>query len=410
MTVLIVGAGPAGVTVAETVRQYDREATITMISEEPFPPYSPPALAEYFISGRKVHFWRGEDFAAKHGIDYRQATRVQAVRPAENRVELSNGRTIDYDRLVLAPGGRLYAPIEGADKEGIYNFKSLSAGEELLQRVKGKKAKSVLIVGAGFIGVEIALVLRELGLEVSMLVRSRVMRQMLDEDSSQAVLGMLLEKGVRVHRGEAADAVAFVGNGRARVVKMRSGEEVSADIYVAATGLRPNIEFLQESGIETKWGILVDPQQRTNFPNVFAAGDAAETVDLLSGERYVHAIFPNAVSQGRIVAYNLLGWEQSYEGAESMNSLKHLGLPVMAIGSMEGEEVVIQADGGLRKLFFRDGRLVGCRLVGDTRAAGIFRSLIIKKRSVEAFRNRLTDPRFGVGMLEELALAGITGP
>ena len=82
---------------------------------------------------------------------------------------------------------------------------------------------------------------------------------------------MLLDKGIRVHRGEAADAVAFVGNGRAQAVKMRSGDEVSADIYVAATGLRPNIEFLQGSGIETKWGILVDPQQRTNFPNVFAA-------------------------------------------------------------------------------------------------------------------------------------------
>jgi NAD(P)H-nitrite reductase large subunit len=236
------------------------------------------------------------------------------------------------------------------------------------------------------------------------------MRQMLDEDSSEAVLGMLLDKGIHVHRGKAADAVAFAGNGRTQAVKMRSGDEVSADVYVAATGLRPNIEFLRDSGIETKWGILVDPQQRTNFPNIFAAGDAAETVDLLSGKRYVHAIFPNAVAQGRIVAYNLLGWEQSYEGAESMNSLKHLGLPVMAIGSMEGEEVVTHAETGMRKLFFRDGFLVGCRLVGDTRAAGVFRSLINKKRSVEAFGNRLTDPRFGIGIQEALAVTGLTVP
>jgi NADPH-dependent 2,4-dienoyl-CoA reductase/sulfur reductase-like enzyme len=82
-----------------------------MLSDEPYPPYSPPALAEYFMSGRKVHFWRGEDFAGKHGIDYHPATRVRAVRPAENRVELGNGKTMDYDRLVLAPGGRLHAPI-----------------------------------------------------------------------------------------------------------------------------------------------------------------------------------------------------------------------------------------------------------------------------------------------------------
>jgi NADPH-dependent 2,4-dienoyl-CoA reductase/sulfur reductase-like enzyme len=409
MNVLIVGAGPAGVTVAETLRQHDREARITMLSEEPFPPYSPPALAEYFISGRKVHFWRGEDFAEKQGIVYRQATRVRALLPAENRIELDNGKTMDYDRLVLAPGGRLYAPIEGADQEGVYNFKSLSAGEELLGRLRKKKAKSVLIVGAGFIGVEIALVLRELGLEVTLLVRSRVMRQMLDEDSAEAVLGMLLDKGIQVHRGEAADAVGFLGTGQACAVKMRSGDEVRADLYVAATGLRPNIEFLEGSGIDTKWGILVDPQQRTNLPNVFAAGDAAETMDLLSGERYVHAIFPNAVSQGRIVAYNLLGWEAHYEGSESMNSLKHLGLPVMAIGSMEGEEVRQRNGAGLRKLYFRDGRLVGCRLVGDIRAAGIYHSLINRKCSVEAFRDRLLEPRFGVGVQEGLALAGIPG-
>jgi NAD(P)H-nitrite reductase large subunit len=217
---------------------------------------------------------------------------------------------------------------------------------------------------------------------------------------------MLQEKGIQVRRDEAADAVAFVGNGRVEAVGMRSGDEVRADLYVAATGLRPNIEFLKGSGVETQWGILVDAQQRTSVPNILAAGDAAETVDLLSGERYVHAIFPNAVAQGRVAAYNLLGLDLSYKGAESMNSLKHLGLPVMAIGSMEGEEVRQCYKGCLRKLYFRDGRLVGCRLVGDTRSAGIFRSLINKKADVAAYRHRMTDPRFGVATLESLALSG----
>lgn len=405
MNILIIGAGPAGVTVAETVREYDRQAAITMLSAEPFPPYSPPALAEYLITGQKVHFWRGEDFPARHNIEYLQGTSVKAVYPKKKQVELGDGKKLGYDRLVIATGGRLYAPVEGADIPGIYNFKSLAAAEELLDRVRQKKAKNALIVGAGFIGVEIALVLRELGLQVTMLVRSRVMRQMLDSESSDMVLGMLQEKGIEALGGEKADAVAFLGDKQARAVKMRSGDELAADILVAATGLRPNVEFLEGSGIETKWGILVDEKLRTSIDNIYAAGDAAETVDHLSGQRYVHAIFPNAVAQGRVVAYNLLGWEQDYEGAESMNSLKHLGLPVMAVGSMEGQEISHRRNGCLRKLYFRDGRLVGCRLVGDIHAAGIYRSLINKKAEVEAYKQLLLDPRFGMGSVQGLALA-----
>ena len=149
MRVVIIGAGPAGVTVAETLRQHDRQSEIIMLTDEPYPPYSPPAMVEYFQTGRSVHFWRGQDFPERLGLDYRPSTRVTAVMPEEHAVRLADGKVLAYDRLVIATGGRLYAPVEGVGKPGIYNFKSLSAAEELLQLVKEGHARAPSSSGLG---------------------------------------------------------------------------------------------------------------------------------------------------------------------------------------------------------------------------------------------------------------------
>jgi len=404
MKTVIIGAGPAGVTVAETLRQHDAQAEIVILSSEPFPPYAPPALIEYFLTGREAHFWKGKDFLERPGLDYRSGTRVVAVLPEERTIRLADGATLAYDRLVIATGSRLYAPVEGADKPGVYNFKSISAAEELVRQVREGRAHSALIVGAGFIGVEIALLLRDLGLAVTQVeMTDRVMPGMLDAETAEIALGVMRERGVdvRLH----TEAVAFLGEPRAEAVELGSGETLLADLLVAATGVKPNVEFLEGSGVETQWGVLVDDHLRTNVPDVYAAGDVAETMDRITGERYVHAIFPNAVAQGRIVAHNLLGWDVPYEGADSMNSLKHLGLPIIAVGGMEGEELRMRRDGTLRKLYLQDGRIVGFRLAGDISAAGIYRTLMNKRVDVGPFRHRLLEPAFGMGYVEGLALS-----
>ncbi len=412
MRVVIVGAGPAGVTVAETLRAYGspgdrrRPLEIVMLSSEPYPPYSPPAMVEYFKTGREVHLWKGRDFPERLGIDYRQGTEAVGVDPEGHTVHLGNGETLFYDKLVIASGGRLYAAKLEEFRPGVYNFKSLAAAEELLERVR-RGARTALVIGAGFIGVEIALLLRHMGLEVTQLVRSRVMRRMLDPETSRMVLGMLEKRGIEMRRGDDADAVAFVGDPRAEAVEVRSGDVVAADLLIAATGLRPNVEFLEGSGIRAEWGVLVDDRLCANYPDVYAAGDVAETFDRLTGERYVHAIFPNAVNQARIVAYNLLGWDVAYEGSDSMNSLKHLGLPVIAVGRMEGEELRRRQNGVLRKIYLQRDRIVGFRLAGDVSAAGIYRSLMNKGVNVGPFKHRLLERGFGMGLIEENARSGL---
>jgi nitrite reductase (NADH) large subunit len=404
MRVVIIGAGPAGVTVAETLRQHEKTAEILMISSEPYPPYSPPAMLEYFATGREVHFWKGKDFSKVLNIEYRPGTKVETIAPDKRGLRLAGGEFVSYDRLVLASGARLYSPLKGEDKPGIYNFKSLSAAEGLMAKVRDGRARSALIVGAGFIGVEIGLLLADMGLKVTQLVRSRVMRTMLDAETSQIVQQVMEKRGIRVLQGADADATAFVGETHAEAVQTKSGDVLRADLVVAATGLKPNVDYLDGCGIKTDWGVLVDDHLCTNVPEISAAGDIALTVDRITGERGIHGNFPNAVAQGQVVAHNLLGWDVSYEGADSMNSLKHLGLPLIAVGQMEGEELRVKRGDSVRKLYLQNNCIVGFRLFGDVSSAGIYRTLMNKRVNVAAFKHRLLERGFGMGFVEGLAL------
>ena len=399
MKILIIGAGPAGVSVAETVRAHDASAEILMLSAEPYPPYAPPAMIDHFLTGSQAHLWRGTDWPERMGVDYRSGAVVTGVDPGAHRITLADGETLDYDRLVIATGSRLYAPIEGADLPGVYNFKSLSAAEELVNHVRRGEAKSALIVGAGFIGMEIALLLCELGVSVVQVeMLDQVMPRMLDADTAGVALAIMRERGVDVRLN--TKATAFVGDGRAEGVRLESGETLQADLFIAATGVRPTVDFLEGSGVAVRWGITVDEYLRTTAPDIYAAGDVVEARDRLTGEAYVHAIFPNAVAQGQTVGLNLLGYEVPYEGADRMNSLKHLGLPIMAVGLKEGDEVLqMRRDGVIRTLYLKEKRLVGFQLVGDVRAAGVLRTLMNRGEDLSRYRDRLLEPGFGQGMV-----------
>lgn len=397
--VVIIGAGPAGVSVAETVRTYEPHMELVMFSAEPYPPYSPPAMVEHFLSGSQVHFWRGTNWPEQCGVDYRPGVKVSRIDPQAHCLWLEDGSSLDYNALVIATGSRLYAPLEGVDLPGVYNFKSLSAAEALIQKVRSGEAHTAVIVGAGFIGMEIALLLRALGVAVTQVeMLDQVMPAMLDRETAAFALEVMRQRGIEVRLN--TKARAFIGDGKASGVELESGEVLRADLFIAATGVRPNLEVIQDSGIAHRWGITVDDHLRTNVPDVYAAGDVVEAPDRLTGEVYVHAIFPNAVEQGRVVGLNLLGFDITYEGADRMNSLKHLGLPIMAVGLKEGEEVLrARWDSGLRTLYLKDNRLVGFQLVGDIRAAGVLRALLISRQDLRRLKDHLLQPTFGQGNL-----------
>jgi nitrite reductase (NADH) large subunit len=399
MRCVVIGTGPAGLTAAETLRRLDPSGSVVALSAEPFAPYSPAAMADHFLTGRdSTLYWRGTDIAERLGVTERRETSVVAVDADNHEVVLAGGDRIGYEGLVLASGSRLHAPLEGADRPGVLDFKSLRAATALVRRVREHEARTALIVGNGFIGIELALTLADLGVDVTVIGRRTwVMPRVLDPVTSVIAERALRDRGVTLCLGVEADA--FVGTPSVDGVRLADGRTLTADLIVAATGVKPHTEYLGGSGVVTDWGVHVDDLLRTSVPGIVAAGDVAEARDWLTGDRFVHAIFPNAVAQGPLAAANLLGGDLVYDGAEAMNSLKHLGVPIVAMGTIDDPDDILRWESGdeLRSVYLRQGTIVGAQLAGDIRSAGVYRSLMLRRANVSRFGTRLVEPGFGMG-------------
>ena len=397
--VLIIGAGPAGVRVAETLREFDFRGSITMLTREPFPPYSPPLLADFLEShgSSELIFWKGKDVCQRLDLNCLTGAEVAGLDPSSKRVHLRDGRELTYERLVIASGSRIYIPIRcecprANGRPTYYNFKSLEAVSDLLERV-GKGAERVVIIGAGFIGMEIAITLRRIGLPVLVVeMMDRILPRMTTKDIAEPLETIVRDMGIELMLGEKGTLLR--GRETAEELDLESGKTVRGELFVAATGVKPNIAFLEGSGIRLGRGVSVDNRLRTSVPDVYACGDVAEVPDLITGNVYPHAIYPEAVKQGEVVALNLLGIDVRYEGALNMNSLYHFGLPLISEGAMiteqePEEELTYRKGQTIRKIALQDGKILRFELIGEKKGSGLLHTLMTLKRDVSAFKEQL---------------------
>ena len=394
---VIIGAGPAGVVAAETLRRADPSSDIIVLGDEPEPPYSrmalPYLLAEN-VGESGTHLRHGDGHFEKLAIDVRQA-RVSRVDTSNRLAILSYGHEIAWDRLLIATGAHpIKPPIEGIDTEGVENCWTLSDARRIL--AGAKPGDRVVLMGAGFIGCIVLEALAARGVDLVVVeMADRMLPRMMDETGGAMIARWCESKGVAVRTGTRVTEIARA-NG-ALTLAVDEGDPIEADLVVCATGVASNVDFLDGAGIECDAGILVDHRLRTNAADVYAAGDVAQGPDFSTGGREVHAIQPTAVEHGRIAALNMVGVDTPFRGSLSMNVLNTLGLVSSSFGlwmGTEGGECSVAADEARSRylrLEFEEDRIVGALALGLTQHVGVLRGLIQTRVRLGSWMRKLRE-------------------
>lgn len=403
MHYVIIGNGGAGLRAAQTIRERDTAGEITIVDREPHPCYYRMRLPDY-ISGRRERdsvFVVKEDFYREKNIRFLGGKTVSEVRTREKAVLLETGEEIPYDRLLIASGARPRdLSVPGADLDGVVYLRTLDQAEDIIRR--GRKARVAVALGGGLLGVEMARAFNEMGLRTHYLIREdRFWPQMLDAAGSGLVEKVLEGKGILLHKEEGIEEI-LGEKGKMRGVRTTSGKELEGDLLGVAIGVVSNLDFLEGSGLETDRGIIVDHRLRSNFPEIYAAGDVAQALDRASGEHRIVTSWLNAQRQGEIAGVNMSGGDAVLEGVVPYNVIVIYGLPVACIGldlppEEEGYEVLTgdyPKDGKYRKLVLKDGVLVGATFIGDTGEAQAAETLIRKRTDLTPWRDRLFRPDF----------------
>jgi NAD(P)H-nitrite reductase large subunit len=389
---VIIGASAAGLAALEAIRAVDPDCMVTVVSKEEAPLYSRVGLTHFLdgtvsVEGMNTY---GPEYFGRMRADLRAGVAAVRVDAGSQIVALSDGVTLPYDTLLVATGSSaVIPPIPGVRLPGVYPC--ITRDDALAIDRAFAEAREIVVVGAGLIGIQAVDAAAKRGKAVTVVEQMpHVMPNMADPPAARLFEDLLREKGHTVRTGvRAAEVVAQ--DGRVGGVRLETGEVLPCQLCILAVGVRPNLEFLDGTEIQRKQGLLVDECQRTSQPSIYAAGDVAETTDMLSRQRVVMAIWPEALNQGRVAGRNMAGAATRYEGALAMNTTSVLGMPIASLGLWQVTDAtdyrihseLDEATREYRKLIFRDGRLVGAVLVGPgmNAEAGILHNFIRTRQS-----------------------------
>ncbi|TSE22232.1 NAD(P)/FAD-dependent oxidoreductase [Tepidimonas aquatica] len=391
---VILGAGPAGVIAAETIRKHAPHDRVTLVGDEPEPPYSRMAIPYLLVGNideRGTYLRKHPGHYAALGIDC-VAGRATAVDTQACRVTLHDGRTLEYDRLLLATGSRpVKPPIPGVTLPGVHHCWTLADARAI--QALAKPGARVLQLGAGFIGCIIMEALKQRGVQLTVVeMGDRMVPRMMGPTAGGMIRHWCERQGVRVLTQTRIEAIERAAPLR---VRLSDGQHVEADLVIIAAGVKPAIEFLQASDIRCLQGVLTDEHMQTNVPGVYAAGDCAEAFDKVSGTTIVSAIQPNAAEQARVAALNMVGLRAELRGVTQINVLDTLGLISTSFGHWQGvpggerAEVVDEVHHKVVSLAFNGDRVVGCNTVGWTDHVGALRGLVEGQVRLGAWKEAL---------------------
>jgi 3-phenylpropionate/trans-cinnamate dioxygenase ferredoxin reductase component len=394
--IVIVGGGQAAMQAVDTLRRKGFTGTLTLIGDEPWPPYQRPPLSKKYLAGaleRERLLLRPLQFFAEHGVEAHLGHRVTDLAPRERHVRLDDGRVVPYDALLLATGARpRRLAVPGTGLAGVHYLRSIADADRI--RAECAPGRRLVIIGGGYIGLEVAATTRELGLEVTVIeMAERVMNRVTCPAVSSFYEAEHARHGVRIRCHETLRALHGAG-GQVRAVLTEQGGEYPADLVVIGVGVVPADELAKAAGLECENGVVTDVHCRSSDPAIYAAGDCASHLNRQYGRHLRLESVDNAFEQGATVGLNLLGTPTPHDKVPWFWSDQY-DLKLIIVGVAYGYDRVILRGDPVQRAFsacyLRDGELIAIDTVNSPKDQMAARKLIAAHARPDP--EKLADPR-----------------
>ena len=390
MRYVVIGASAAGISGAKTLRELDKNAEIVLISKDENV-YSRCILHHYISSHRDVDAlnFTGKEFFEENNITWMKGLEVKALNDKEQTLELSNGETLSYDKLLVCSGASAFIPPVPGLREGNNVVGLRNLDDAILIKEQAKKVKNVVVLGAGLVGIDAVSGLLGQGLNISLVEMSnKILPLQLDKHASDVYEKKFIEEGVSLKLDVKAEKLLLDENNNPKALVLNTGEEVPCELVVVATGVRSNVAFMENSNVECdRFGLIIDAKGQTNIENIYGAGD-------VTGR---NPIWPTAVKEGIIAAHNMLGKEMVMtDFFGSKNTMNFVGIATMSLGMVEpaDETYIVETkveDNNYKKIIHKDGKIYGAIIQGDLSYAGVLTQLIKENIDVSKVTKSLFD-------------------
>jgi NADPH-dependent 2,4-dienoyl-CoA reductase/sulfur reductase-like enzyme len=394
---VIVGGGLASARAIKAYREAGGEGKVALLSKDAVLPYHRPPLSKGYLRDETdgAPFVEDEAFYVRNDVDVLLGTSVSAVTPGTRSLTTENGRHYDYGKLLIATGARpRRLNVSGADLDSVFTLRSLADSGAIRDAAHG--AARAAVVGGGFIGMEVAASLRQLGLEVTLIhLGSGLFDQLGSPDLSDQLAFLYREHGVDLLLEQ--EVAAFGGDGRLGYVETKSGVRVEAELAVVGVGVVPNVDFLAGSGLALGDGVVVNEHFETSAPGVYAVGDVANFYDPLLGRQRRIEHWSNANYQGTEVGKILAGEDGGYDAVSSFFS-EVFGTTIKVFGDASHAALVSvegSLESGFLALYGDELRLVGAISVGQSEELeALLKDLIAERSPTDALARELVGGRF----------------
>ena len=386
---IIVGGSIAGLSAAKKIKEINPEDEVIVISDVREKPYAKMSLP-YLLSGELTM----ENFylSIPSGVKILLNKKVVKIDPNKRSVITDSNEEFSYDKLLIASGAHAYIPeIPGSTLPSVFSVRSVEDIERIKNRIKEAKEKRVILSGAGLVNMEIGNALFKIGIPITYVVHSnRLLSQIIDGEASKIVEERLSKQGIEIFKGE--NIVEIEEKNGMTYATLESGKVLKGSCVIFGKGVRANIDFLKGTKIKTNRGIIVNEHLETNIKDIYAAGDVAESKDIVYGDMRMHALWPVAVEQGKIAGANMAGIPLIYPGDVSRNILTAFGMTIFTGGMGKEDKFDIYRkfeNGEYRKIILKDGKLKGFIFIGEVNNPGVYIHIMKNEIEVERLKSSL---------------------